>query len=59
MKKIALLLILFLYLVPALKFTKEKGLMLDQQDKADLVAFLKTLTDYTLISDSKYADPNK
>lgn len=59
MKKIALLLILFLYLVPALKFTKEKGLMLDQQDKADLVAFLKTLTDYTLISDPKYADPNK
>jgi len=44
---------------PALKFTKEKGLMLDQQDKADLVAFLKTLTDYTLISDPKYADPNK
>ena len=59
MKKIALLLILFLYLVPALKFTKEKGLMLDQQDKADLVAFLKTLTDYTLISNAKYADPNK
>ena len=59
MKKIALLLIFFLYLDPALKFTKEKGLMLDQQDKADLVAFLKTLTDYTLISDPKYADPNK
>jgi cytochrome c peroxidase len=44
---------------PALKFTKEKGLMLNQQDKADLVAFLKTLTDYTLINDPKYADPNK
>ena len=44
---------------PALRFTKEKGLMLTPQDKADLVAFLKTLTDYTLLSDPKYADPNQ
>jgi cytochrome c peroxidase len=44
---------------PALRFTKEKGLMLSPLDKADLVAFLKTLTDYTLISDPKYADPNQ
>jgi cytochrome c peroxidase len=44
---------------PALRFTKEKGLMLTPQDKADLVAFLKTLTDHTLISDPKYADPNQ
>jgi cytochrome c peroxidase len=44
---------------PALRFTKEKGLMLNTQDKADLVAFLKTLTDYTLLSDPKYADPQQ
>ncbi len=44
---------------PALRFTKEKGLMLTAQDKADLVAFLKTLTDYSLINNQAYSDPNK
>lgn len=44
---------------PALRFTKEKGLMLTPQDKVDLVAFLKTLTDYTLINNPAYSDPNK
>ena len=44
---------------PALGFTKEKGLMLTPQDKVDLVAFLKTLTDYTLIKNQAYSDPNK
>ncbi|MEJ2621665.1 MAG: di-heme enzyme [Candidatus Thiodiazotropha sp.] len=30
---------------------------LSEQDKADIVAFLKTLTDYDLISNPRYADP--
>jgi cytochrome c peroxidase len=44
---------------PALRFTKEKGLMLTTQDKADLVAFLKTLTDYSLLNNPAYSDPNR
>ncbi len=44
---------------PALRFTREKGLMLTAQDKADLVAFLKTLTDYSLLNNTAYSDPNK
>jgi cytochrome c peroxidase len=44
---------------PALRFTREKGLMLSAQDKADLVAFLKTLTDYSLLNNTVYSDPNK
>ncbi|UTW63168.1 c-type cytochrome [bacterium SCSIO 12741] len=34
------------------------GLMLSPQDKADLVAFMKTLTDQEFISKSEYSDPN-
>jgi cytochrome c peroxidase len=30
---------------------------LDAQDKADLVAFLKTLTDTRLVTDPRFADP--
>lgn len=30
---------------------------LSEQDKADIVAFLKTLTDYELIANPRYADP--
>lgn len=33
------------------------GLQLDAQDVADLVAFLKTLTDYDMINNPEYADP--
>lgn len=33
------------------------GLMLSTQDKADLIAFLKTLTDPELITNPKYSDP--
>ncbi len=43
---------------PALKNTRGTGLMLDVQEKADLLAFLKTLTDYQLINDPRYSDPN-
>jgi cytochrome c peroxidase len=33
------------------------GLQLSQEDKTALVAFLKTLTDYQLISDPRFSDP--
>ena len=42
---------------PALENTRTTGLMLTTQDKADLVAFLKTLTDTDLTSDPRYASP--
>lgn len=35
----------------------EDGLGLSTQDKADLVAFLKSLTDQTFLNNSEYADP--
>lgn len=34
------------------------GIPLSAQDKQDLIAFLKTLTDYKLLFDKKFADPN-
>ena len=42
---------------PALEQTRENGLQLTEQDKKDLVAFLKTLTDKELTSNSEYASP--
>jgi len=42
---------------PALAMTMGTGLMLDAQDKADLIAFLHTLTDQALITDPRYASP--
>ena len=42
---------------PALANTINTGLMLDAQDKADLVAFLKTLTDQTFLNNQEYSDP--
>ncbi len=42
---------------PALENTRGTGLFLDAQDKADLVAFLKTLTDTDLTSDPRYSSP--
>ncbi|MBI1183346.1 c-type cytochrome [bacterium] len=41
----------------ALEQTRETGLMLSEQDKSDLVAFLKTLTDHTLITNTAYSNP--
>lgn len=40
-----------------LENTRVTGLMLTQQDKDDLVAFLKTLTDEDLINDPAYSTP--
>lgn len=42
---------------PALQQTIAKGLLLDAQEKADLVAFLKTLTDITLTTNTAYSNP--
>lgn len=44
---------------PALLGTTATGLMLDEQEKVDLINFLKTLTDYTLLSNPAYSDPYK
>lgn len=44
---------------PTLQNTQGTGLMLDAQDKADLVAFLKTLTDQDLLNNPAYSDPFK
>lgn len=41
----------------ALEQTRATGLMLTAQDKADLVAFLKTLTDKTLLTNPEYSNP--
>jgi cytochrome c peroxidase len=41
----------------ALVMTAATGLMLSEQDKDDLEAFLRTLTDYELISDERYSSP--
>lgn len=42
---------------PALEATETTGLMLDAQDKEDLVNFLKTLTDQTFLTNSEHATP--
>jgi cytochrome c peroxidase len=41
----------------ALEYTTQTGLMLSEQDKQDLIAFLKTLTDEELLTDKRYSDP--
>lgn len=43
---------------PFMKYT-QGGLMLSPQSKADLVAFLKTLTDTTFISNPAFSDPHE
>jgi len=45
------------YLDPAFQQQLPNGLQLNVADKAALVAFLKTLTDTKLISDSKFSNP--
>jgi cytochrome c peroxidase len=42
---------------PALANTMATGLMLSTQDKIDLVNFLKTLTDNTLLTNPAYKTP--
>lgn len=41
----------------ALEMTLQTGLMLSDQDVADLVAFLHTLTDEELVTDERYSSP--
>jgi cytochrome c peroxidase len=42
---------------PAIANTEATGLMLSDEDKADLVNFLKTLTDETFLGNPEYSDP--
>lgn len=42
---------------PALIQVVDQGLLLDAQDKKDLVAFLHTLTDETFVNDERYTNP--
>jgi cytochrome c peroxidase len=37
---------------------QNSGLPLSTQDKQDIIAFLNTLTDYKLLADRRFADPN-
>lgn len=41
----------------ALLATSDTGLLLTNEDKVDLVNFLKTLTDETILNDSRYSNP--
>lgn len=45
------------YIDPALENTRGTGLMLTAQQKMDLVNFLKTLTDNSLVTNPKYKNP--
>jgi len=42
---------------PAIINTMQSGLFLEDQDKMDLINFLKTLTDESFVNDSRYTDP--
>jgi len=42
---------------PALEYTRTSGLGLSQQQKADLINFMKTFTDYDLTKNPAYSNP--
>jgi len=42
---------------PALVFSAQTGLQLTEQDKINLINFLKTLTDEEMIADERFSDP--
>jgi len=42
---------------PTVLNTRESGLFLTEQDKIDLINFLKTLTDYTFLDNDEYKSP--
>ena len=42
---------------PAILNTQSTGLLLTEDDKVDLINFLKTLTDYSLLNNEDYASP--
>ena len=42
---------------PAILNTKDTGLFLTEQDKIDLINFLKTLTDETFLNEATYKTP--
>jgi cytochrome c peroxidase len=43
---------------PLMKQVKKGGVQLSEQEKADLLAFLKTFTDHELLNDPEFAQPN-
>jgi hypothetical protein len=45
------------YLLNQINATEPTGLMLEAQEKADLVAFLKTLTDQSYLNNPDFASP--
>ncbi len=42
---------------PLMQYNLNPGLNLSAQDKADLIAFMKTLTDETFVNDERYTSP--
>jgi len=44
---------------PTVLNTKNTGLFLTEEDKKDLIAFLKTLTDREFLEKEEYSDPFK
>ncbi|WP_196886230.1 cytochrome-c peroxidase [Aureivirga sp. CE67] len=42
---------------PTMLSLANEGSKMNEQDKKDLIAFLKTLTDYDLVTNPKYSDP--
>lgn len=47
------------YVDPLMKAVKEKGVQLTEDEKADLKAFLLTLTDHELLTDPQYGCPDE
>jgi cytochrome c peroxidase len=47
------------YVDPLMKAVKEKGVQLTDEEKADLKAFLLTLTDHDLLTDPQYSCPDE
>src|SRR5690554_5668277 len=45
-------------LSPLMKYSADGGVQLSQQEAEHLIAFLKTLTDYTFINNTSLSDPN-
>ena len=47
------------YVDPLMKYVKENGVQMTSEQKADLKAFLLTLTDHELLNDPKYSCPDE
>jgi cytochrome c peroxidase len=47
------------YVDPLMKYVKENGVQMSEQEKSDLKAFLETLTDHELLADPRYSCPDE